>query len=79
MQARKTPSTVVKIATRALLRIQRANGWSVITETKFEAETFSGQGITARSRSMARGFAGRSAMARLCLPENAMLKTQKTG
>ena len=79
MQARKTPSSVVKIATSALLSIQRANGWSLITEVKFETESFSGQGTTARSRSPAVGVGGRSAMARLCLPEKAMLNTQSTG
>src|SRR6476619_6237284 len=79
VQERKTPAMVLKTATTVLLRTQRANGWSVITETKFEADQCSGKGMTARSRSLNCGSAGRSAMARLCLPEKAMLMTHSTG
>src|SRR5512147_1552491 len=79
VQARKTPRIVVAAATTTLLPSHRANGWSVITETKFENDQWPGHGATARSRSTHVGLAGRSAMARLCPPENAIETTQRIG
>ena len=79
MQARKTPTSVVAAATMALLSIQRPNGWSIHTEVKFDAEKAAGQGTTDRSRSRRLGSGGRSTIARLCLPENATVKTHRIG
>ena len=44
-----------------------------------EVEMSAGHGITARSRSQNVGLDGTSAMARLCLPEKAIERTQRTG
>ncbi len=63
----------------ALLRIHVENGWSWKTDVKFEREMSAGHGITARSRSQNVGLDGTSAMARLCLPEKAIERTQRTG
>src|SRR5512147_391545 len=79
VQARKTPRIVVAAATTTLFPSQRANGWSVMTETKFEKDQWSGHGATARSRSSQVGSGGRSAMARACPPENAIETTQRIG
>src|SRR4051812_28949373 len=74
-----TPTTVVAAETIALLSTQRANGWSFSTDTKFRVETSAGHGVIARSRSTAVGFDGRLTIARLCLPENATVITQRIG
>src|SRR5512144_894743 len=71
-QARATPMTAVSAATIALFTIQRAKGWSVNTETKFEADQRAGHGRIARNRSRNVGSGGTSAIARFCRPEKAM-------
>ena len=79
MHARKTPTIVVATETIALLRTHVAKGWSAKTEVKFEKEISAGHGVTARRRSQNVGSGGTSAMARLCLPEKAIERTQRTG
>ena len=56
-----------------------ANGWSVITETKFDPEKCSGQGSTARRRSSRVAPSGTLAMDRVRCPEKAMLTTHSSG
>ena len=68
-----------RVATIALLMIQRRNGCSVSTSTKFLSETVPGQGTMARSRSTKPGSGGTSAKARFWVPENATLITHSTG
>ncbi len=79
MQASATPSTVVAAETIALLNSQRANGCWEKRSVKLAAERWSGQGITARSRSSQLGSGGRWTMASCCWPEKAMLDTHSTG
>src|SRR3954469_20273926 len=79
VQARNTPRKVVSAATMTLLSSHVANGWSAKTERKFSAEKCLGQGAMARNRSSAVAWAGRSAIARLWLPEKAIARTQRIG